>query len=294
MGREWELSFRLGMRPWIAVAYSAPVAAATAVFIIYPIGQGSFSDGMPLGKLIAPHFCKEMLETCLNGKNPLILSFFNLKLSNFYYLILKNCYFYSNLIFTGIFASSIEDNSVPNRIQPRQQSGIYMIHCMENDKRYYGESSNVSARLASHKSMLNRNIHPNKFLQNDWNEYGPEEFQFIVLFLGEAWNDPVTRRKKELGVIVLNHDLTYNILEGIQRPGDKNPFWGRTHSAETKKLIGDAMRGIPNDLLGKKVIINGITYPSIAEASRQTNHSRKLIRNRINDPSWPDWNFKNE
>jgi photosystem II DI subunit (Q(B)) len=49
MGREWELSFRLGMRPWIAVAYSAPVAAATAVFVIYPIGQGSFSDGMPLG-----------------------------------------------------------------------------------------------------------------------------------------------------------------------------------------------------------------------------------------------------
>eukprot|EP00256_Glycine_max_P041676 XP_006591723.1 uncharacterized protein LOC100796523 [Glycine max] len=48
MGCEWELSFRLGMRPSIAVAYSAPVAAATAVFLIYPIGQGSFSDGMPL------------------------------------------------------------------------------------------------------------------------------------------------------------------------------------------------------------------------------------------------------
>uniref|UniRef100_A0A453JFG5 Photosystem II protein D1 n=1 Tax=Aegilops tauschii subsp. strangulata TaxID=200361 RepID=A0A453JFG5_AEGTS len=46
MGREWELSFRLGMRPWIDVAYSAPVAAATAVFLIYPIGQGSFSDGV--------------------------------------------------------------------------------------------------------------------------------------------------------------------------------------------------------------------------------------------------------
>jgi len=46
MGREWELSYRLGMRPWIAVAYSAPVAAATAVFLIYPIGQGSFSHGI--------------------------------------------------------------------------------------------------------------------------------------------------------------------------------------------------------------------------------------------------------
>jgi photosystem II P680 reaction center D1 protein len=37
------------VRPWIFVAFSAPVAAATAVFIVYPIGQGSFSDGMPLG-----------------------------------------------------------------------------------------------------------------------------------------------------------------------------------------------------------------------------------------------------
>uniref|UniRef100_UPI003001D05B photosystem II reaction center protein D1 n=1 Tax=Cephaleuros lagerheimii TaxID=2738443 RepID=UPI003001D05B len=34
---------------FIGISYSAPVAAATAVFIIYPIGQGSFSDGMPLG-----------------------------------------------------------------------------------------------------------------------------------------------------------------------------------------------------------------------------------------------------
>ena len=28
MGREWEFSFRLGMRPWIFVAFSAPVVAA--------------------------------------------------------------------------------------------------------------------------------------------------------------------------------------------------------------------------------------------------------------------------
>ncbi|CAI9278298.1 unnamed protein product [Lactuca saligna] len=34
------------MRPWIVVAYSAPVAVAIAVFLIYPISQGSFSDGV--------------------------------------------------------------------------------------------------------------------------------------------------------------------------------------------------------------------------------------------------------
>lgn len=49
MGREWEFSFRLGMRPWIFVAFSGPLVAAAAVFVVYPIGQGSFSDGMPLG-----------------------------------------------------------------------------------------------------------------------------------------------------------------------------------------------------------------------------------------------------
>lgn len=47
--REWELSYRLGMRPWISLAFTAPVAAAVSVFIIYPIGQGGFSEGMPLG-----------------------------------------------------------------------------------------------------------------------------------------------------------------------------------------------------------------------------------------------------
>ncbi|KAG4139412.1 hypothetical protein ERO13_D07G190750v2 [Gossypium hirsutum] len=49
MGRKWELSFRLGMYPWIVVAYLTPVAATTAIFLIYPISQGSFSNGMPLG-----------------------------------------------------------------------------------------------------------------------------------------------------------------------------------------------------------------------------------------------------
>ena len=37
------------MRPWIFCAYSAPVAAAAAVLLVYPFGQGSFSDGLPLG-----------------------------------------------------------------------------------------------------------------------------------------------------------------------------------------------------------------------------------------------------
>ncbi|KAF3667107.1 Photosystem II protein D1 [Capsicum annuum] len=42
MGCEWELNYCLGMLPWIVIAYSAPVAAVTAVFLIYTIVQGRF------------------------------------------------------------------------------------------------------------------------------------------------------------------------------------------------------------------------------------------------------------
>ncbi|MBD2626509.1 Photosystem Q(B) protein 1 [Trichormus variabilis] len=56
LGQLWELSYRLGMRPWIAIAYSAPVIAATSVLLVYPIGQGSFADGLPLGITGTFHF----------------------------------------------------------------------------------------------------------------------------------------------------------------------------------------------------------------------------------------------
>ncbi|MEL6552943.1 MAG: photosystem II q(b) protein [Cyanobacteria bacterium J06621_11] len=47
--REWELSYRLGMRPWISLAFTAPVAATVSVLLVYPVGQGGFASGMPLG-----------------------------------------------------------------------------------------------------------------------------------------------------------------------------------------------------------------------------------------------------
>ncbi len=71
MGRQWELSYRLGMRPWICVAYSAPVSAAFAVFLVYPFGQGSFSDGMPLGISARSTLClssrRNIISSCIHS-----------------------------------------------------------------------------------------------------------------------------------------------------------------------------------------------------------------------------------
>jgi len=49
-GREWELSYRLGMRPWICVADSGPCSGCSAVFPDLPLRfRVRSSDGMPLG-----------------------------------------------------------------------------------------------------------------------------------------------------------------------------------------------------------------------------------------------------
>lgn len=164
-----------------------------------------------------------------------------------------------------------------------------MIHCLSNDWRYYGETRNISGRLASHKSMLNRQIHPRRVLQMDWNQYGPKSFQFVPLFVGPAWQDRIVRRQKETLLIVENFKITYNITEDGNKKGEHNPFYGKLHTPEIKKRIGDALRGKPNLLLGKAISIEGTQYPSLAEASRQTGHARKTIRLRLEDPSWSDW-----
>lgn len=176
-----------------------------------------------------------------------------------------------------------------NQIQPGKLPGLYVVHCLENDRRYYGESINVSGRLASHRSLLNRKIHPNKAIQVDWDTYGPEKFQFVGIHLGNEWSDSLVRRGKELEYIAQNRSQAYNVLDGIKKPGDKTPFWGRIHSEDTKAKIGNAMRGIPKHKLGHKAVIRGIEYASISEASRQTGHSRKLIRQRITNSDYTDW-----
>lgn len=230
---------------------------------------------------------KGRVETCLNGRTALTFFVKTVRNKNF-----SETFLQSRLIShfkQTVLATNNEDNSVPNRILPRQQPGLYMIRCTVNDWRYYGESSNVSGRLASHKSLLNRLIHPNKNLQTDWNLFGQAAFEFVVLFMGHTWTQSYIRRGKETELIVLDRQFCYNILEDSSRPGSLNPFWKKIHSPETKKKICEALKDRPNTLLGKKISVRGIEYPSIAEASRQTNIARKTIRNKIADSTISDF-----
>lgn len=63
----------------------------------------------------------------------------------------------------------------------KKASGIYKIYCVANDKTYIGQSKSMSKRLARHKNELNKDIHPNRLLQDDWNKYGAKSFLFLPI-----------------------------------------------------------------------------------------------------------------
>ena len=60
-------------------------------------------------------------------------------------------------------------------------SGVYQIRCNTNGKIYIGSAVNMSARWAHHWRSLQRGVHRNQHLQQAWNKYGEENFEFAVL-----------------------------------------------------------------------------------------------------------------
>lgn len=242
---------------------------------------------MPLGKKL-PHLYDKLKLGRLNLVYLIALCQLNVKRK----LRLETCL--NEKLPQKLAEGNFEENFVPNWIFPRKQPGLYMIHCLNNDWRYYGESSNVSARIASHRNMLWRNIHPNVLLQKDWVDFN-QAFQFQVLYMGPAWHEAYVRRGKETELIVLDRHQCYNVSSGLpgSRSGNKNGFWHRTHHPETKRRIGLALKGRPNDVLGRALKVKDTHYVSIAEASRQTGISRKTLSKKASDPKSLDIYFEN-
>jgi hypothetical protein len=82
-----------------------------------------------------------------------------------------------------------------------------MIRCTQNG-RYYGESQNVSGRLASHRS-LNRQIHPIICCK-----LTITNMKSTVLSIVLSWDQSGTihySKGKELELIIQDRDLCYNM-----------------------------------------------------------------------------------
>jgi hypothetical protein len=102
--------------------------------------------------------------------------------------------------------------------------GIYCIRCVVNDARYYGETEQrrgLAGRISKWKHKLRSNQEKNFSMQEDWNQFGEEKFEFLIVEEGPEWLNKQKRleREKELCNLHKNEGgILYNVFTSQKRP----------------------------------------------------------------------------
>ena len=110
--------------------------------------------------------------------------------------------------------------------------GIYAIKNKVNDRFYIGQSANVRRRISQHFSALRGGYHCNTALQQDWDTYGEDKFESLLL--EECSQEEL--ESKEMYYIEKYHSFTngYNKTRGGIGPH------GQIFSAETHQRMRDS------------------------------------------------------
>jgi group I intron endonuclease len=67
------------------------------------------------------------------------------------------------------------------QLLPPHASGVYQIRCIPTGKIYVGSAVDLRDRWYRHCRSLLRGKHRNRYLQNAWDKYGEESFEFEIL-----------------------------------------------------------------------------------------------------------------
>ncbi len=116
------------------------------------------------------------------------------------------------------------------------ESGIYIIKNLVNGKVYVGSSVNLHRRWVVHKYRLKANKHHSIKLQNSWNKYGSDAFEFITIQLCKKEN-LITEEQYWIDWFD-SYLIGYNCT-----PKAANSNFGAKHSEETKKINSDLRKG---------------------------------------------------
>jgi group I intron endonuclease len=117
-----------------------------------------------------------------------------------------------------------------------RKCGIYEIRNVANGKIYIGSSLNIEGRWATHIWSLRNNKHSNPHLQSAWNKYGEMSFQHSIVEECPPEQLAATEERWMQKYDSANREQGYNIERIVQQK--------RVITAETRKRIGDAKRGI--------------------------------------------------
>ena len=124
---------------------------------------------------------------------------------------------------------------------------IYKITNKKNGKFYIGSTIDKSRRWEDHKRMLKNNCHNNPHLQNTWNKYSNNDFEFSIIEKVQDKNNLLDR--EDFYIKYINY-YTPKKLYNIARDA-KAPFQGRKHSKETKVKMSEATSGEDHPMYGK-------------------------------------------
>lgn len=93
-----------------------------------------------------------------------------------------------------------------------KMTGIYRIYNKANDKSYIGQAIDIDIRWNGHIRELREGCHHNTLLQRDWDKYGEESFEFLVL---SKCNPIELNAMEKLYIDIYNcTNVGYNIAEG--------------------------------------------------------------------------------
>lgn len=139
----------------------------------------------------------------------------------------------------------------------------------EASKRMYASMSEEQKRLRSENTKGEKN--PN--YGNKWTE---EQRKKLSDFRKEYSKTHIHPQKGKTFEMQFGEEYAVKLKKELSeqaklRMGDKNPFYGRHHSEETKQKIREKHLGKPNLDSAKQVIINGIIYESASACAKELN-----------------------
>ncbi len=119
------------------------------------------------------------------------------------------------------------------------------VYCIQLEKKnywrsYVGISKNIEQRWREHKNCLRGNYHDNKYLQQSWNKYEEDRFEFHILEEVDNY-DELYELEKEYA-----HTFGYgerSLCFNIGAPGEINGWLGRKHTEKSKQKMREAQRG---------------------------------------------------
>jgi hypothetical protein len=99
--------------------------------------------------------------------------------------------------------------------QLKPRVGVFQIKNIRTGKIYISSSQALDTILNSQKFQLEMNGHRNEALQKEWNEYGPESFEFEILHELKIPDDTSYDIRKEM------KDLEAIVIEEVQPFGEQ-------------------------------------------------------------------------